>query len=55
MENTGVGYEPKLHSVEYTDLPCMDVHWQNEVYFSVHFPMILNIIWLLLSIELTVP
>lgn len=26
MENAGVGYEPKLRSVEDADLPCMDVY-----------------------------
>lgn len=26
MEKTGVGYKPKLHSVEDVGLPCMDVY-----------------------------
>lgn len=55
MENMGVGYEPKLHGVEDGFAMHGCIHWQNDVSFSVHFLMIPNIIWLLLSIELALP
>lgn len=41
MEDTGVRYEPKLHSVEDADLPCVDVY-ADRMTFA--FLVILNII-----------